>query len=81
MRVTGCTEDLCVFGIDLSHEYGILSSKLKFSPADLITVAFQGVDALFLPEAQKTELKARFETELTGILGRLGKGGRRAAGR
>ena len=69
--VSVSTDDPGVFGIDLNHEYGILSRTLHFSAEDLLNVSFQGIDSLFLPAREKEELKARFETELKGILAGL----------
>ena len=67
------TDDPGVFGIDLDHEYRILARELGFSPEDILDVDFQGIDALFLPAAEKAELRLRFETEVRGLLARIEK--------
>lgn len=62
------TDDPGVFGIDLNHEYGLLSSALGFAPNDIIDAAFDSVDALFLPEPNKSALRQRFTSEIPRLL-------------
>jgi len=62
------TDDPGVFGIDLDHEYRLLARDLGFAPVDVIAVAAQGIDALFLPEASKRELRARFDADVRALL-------------
>ena len=65
------TDDPGVFGIDLDHEYRLLARTLHFPVTDLLAVSFEGIDALFVPEARKGELRARFEAESLAILREL----------
>jgi adenosine deaminase len=62
------TDDPGLFGIDLNHEYHLLAHGLGFTPEDLVAVAAQSFDALFLPEARKRALRARFEAGTRGLL-------------
>lgn len=71
--VTLSTDDPGVFGIDLDHEYGVLAGPLRFTPEEILTVSFQGIDALFLPEDRKREIRREFESSLGALLGRLRK--------
>jgi hypothetical protein len=73
--VTLSTDDPGVFGIDLGHEYGVLAGPLGFTPEEILTVSFQGIDALFLPKDRKREIRRDFESSLSQLLGRF----RRAA--
>lgn len=65
------TDDPGVFAIDLDHEYGVLAGPLRFTPEEILSVSFQGIDALFLPEARKGEIRRDFESSLAALLGRL----------
>ena len=69
--VTLSTDDPGVFGIDLGHEYGVLAGPLRFTPEEILSVSFQGIDALFLPEDRKREIRRDFESSLAALLGRL----------
>lgn len=66
--ITLSTDDPGVFGIDLNHEYRLLARELGFAPVDVIAVAAQGIDALFLPEPRKRELRARFDADVRSLL-------------
>lgn len=72
--VTLSTDDPGVFDIDLAHEYGVLAGPLRFTPEEILSVSFQGIDALFVPEARKRELRRDFESSLVPLLGRLREG-------
>jgi adenosine deaminase len=74
--VTFSTDDPGVFGIDLNGEYRLLP-RLSFSPEDIVAVAYQGIDALFLPEADKQALRERFAADVGASLARLGRSRRR----
>ncbi len=67
--ITLSTDDPGVFGNTLSGEYQILADELGFSPAEIIAVDLEGVNALFLPDADKASLRAQFESEIGGLLG------------
>lgn len=61
LTATLSTDDPGVFGIDLAHEYAALSREAGFSAEELLELAWNGIWALFLPEARRRELAARFE--------------------
>lgn len=63
LRTTVSTDDPGLFAIDLAHEYLVLNEHLGFSPAELLALSYEGISALFLPEAKKKILTARFEKE------------------
>lgn len=67
------TDDPGVFGNDLPGEYLLLHRELGFSPAELVAVALQGVDALFLPEAERRRMRREFERELERLLEELAR--------
>ncbi|KAB2964072.1 MAG: adenosine deaminase, partial [Thermoanaerobaculia bacterium] len=69
------TDDPGVFGNDLAGEYLLLHRELGFSPGELIAVALQGVDALFLPEPRSRRLRRQFERELETLLDALAREG------
>lgn len=73
LLVTPSTDDPGVFGIDLNFEYLALSRRLKFTPAQLLEISYQGIDALFLPDEEKQALRGRFERELGALLARLAR--------
>ncbi|MDP3542261.1 MAG: adenosine deaminase [Elusimicrobiota bacterium] len=61
LTATLSTDDPGVFGIDLSHEYEALSREAKFTAEELLELAWNGIWALFLPEARRRALAGRFE--------------------
>lgn len=68
--ITPSTDDPGVFGNTLTGEYMILANELGFSVPELIAIDLQSVDALFLPQAEKTALRRRFEREIATLLDR-----------
>ena len=62
------TDDPGVFGIDIDHEYRLLARALGFSALEIVDVSLQGIDALFLSEERKQDLRERFRAELTAVL-------------
>lgn len=70
--VTLSTDDPGVFGIDLNHEYRLLP-RLHFSAEDIVAIAYRGIDALFLPEADKQRLRERFQADLALTLRRMSR--------
>jgi adenosine deaminase len=62
------TDDPGIFANDLAGEYEILHRELGFSAAELAAVALQGIDALFLPAAERARLRADLLAELDRIL-------------
>jgi adenosine deaminase len=63
VTVTVNSDDPTMFHTTLSDEYLILLQDLGFGFADLRTLSLNGVDASFLPEAEKAPLRAKFEEE------------------
>jgi adenosine deaminase len=61
--VTVNADDPTMFHTTLSDEYLVLIRDLGFTPADLKKLSLNGVDASFLPEAEKSGLRAKFEEE------------------
>lgn len=61
LRVTLSTDDPGVFGVDLNHEYGVLAREQGFAAEELLRVSRNGLDSLFLPEAEKRALAAEFD--------------------
>lgn len=70
-RIALSTDDPGVFANDLAGEYLILHRELGFTPPELATVALQGVDALFLPAAERARLRATFERDLARLIDQL----------
>ncbi len=66
--VTVNADDPTMFHTTLSDEYLILLRDLAFTPADLRALSLNGVDASFLPEAEKAALRATFEKEWDALL-------------
>lgn len=71
MPLAVSTDDPGVFAVDLNHEYRLLVSHLGFKPADLVAVALDAVDALFLPAGQRAVVRREFEREIAVLLARL----------
>jgi adenosine deaminase len=67
VTVTVNSDDPTMFHTTLSDEYALLARDLGFSPADLKTLSLNGVDASFLPEEEKAELRKRFEEEWAAL--------------
>ncbi|MCR4295588.1 MAG: adenosine deaminase, partial [Elusimicrobia bacterium] len=61
LTATLSTDDPGVFGIDLSHEYEALSRDAGFTAEELLELSWNGIWALFLPEARRRSLAERFE--------------------
>ncbi len=72
LAVTVNTDNLTVSDTNLSKEYAILQERFGFRPSELRTLAMNGVDAAFLPDREKRELRAAMERafrQLQGIAG------------
>lgn len=63
LAVTVNSDDPTMFHTTLSDEYLVLLRDLGFTPEDLKTLSLNGVEASFLPEAEKSGLRAKFEEE------------------
>lgn len=61
--VTVNADDPTMFHTTLSDEYLVLLRDLGFTPEDLKTLSMNGAEASFLPEAEKSGLRAKFERE------------------
>ena len=70
-KVALSTDDPGVFGIDLPGEYLRLWREVGFAPEELVAVALQGVDTLFLPAAERARLRGRIERDLRRLLDEL----------
>lgn len=68
LTVTLSTDDPGVFGIDLAHEYESLAREAGFTAEELLDMAWNGIWSLFLPEARRRELAARFERDAAAAL-------------
>ena len=68
LTVTVNADDPTMFHTTLSDEYAVLLRDLGFAPADLRTLSLNGVDASFLPDAEKSVLRAEFEEEWDALL-------------
>jgi adenosine deaminase len=70
--VTVNADDPTMFHTTLSDEYVVLLRDIGFTPEDLKTLSLNGVEASFLPEAEKSGLRAKFEEEWEGLLKKYG---------
>jgi len=70
-RIALSTDDPAIFGIDLPGEYLRLHRELGFTAEELVTVALQGVDSLFLPAAERQRMRREFETEIGRLIDEL----------
>ena len=68
LLITVNSDDPTMFHTTLSDEYAVLARDLGFAPAELRTLSLNGVDASFLPEAEKAALRATFEGEWDALL-------------
>ncbi|MFT3877197.1 MAG: hypothetical protein QM708_12350 [Propioniciclava sp.] len=65
LNVIAASDDPGMFPTTLASEYRILAEDLAVPYQRLRQMAFAGVDACWLPDAEKTALRARFEHEFT----------------
>lgn len=63
LAVTVNSDDPTMFHTTLSDEYLVLLRDLGFTPEDLKTLSMNGAEASFLPEVEKSGLRAKFEEE------------------
>jgi len=63
LKVTLNTDDRSVSGIDLTNEYGVFTERLGFGIEDIIKIVKNGVDALFVPAAERVALGKSFDAE------------------
>lgn len=62
------TDDPGVFGVTLTQEYQVLADKLGLGAPEIIALQVGAIDSLFLPEAQKADLRSKFLTETAAAL-------------
>jgi adenosine deaminase len=68
LKVTLNTDDRGVSGIDLTHEYLIAHKKYNLRISDLMRIAMNGIDALFISPIDRDNLKKKFKEEIEEIL-------------
>jgi adenosine deaminase len=59
LRVTLNTDDPGLMGIDLVHEWDVARDHLEFRAADFAAVTRNALEASFLPDEEKAEIRAR----------------------
>jgi len=66
-RVTINTDDPGLFGIDLTHELAVAVDTLGFEENDLRRVTANAIEASFLPEGVKAEVRKRHFGWVDGV--------------
>ena len=59
VKVTINSDDPGYMGIDLSHEWEVARTEIRFTDEDLRTVTRTAIDASFLPQHVKDRVRAR----------------------
>jgi len=72
LMITVNADDPTMFHTTLSDEYLLLLRDLGFTPAEVRTLSLNGVDASFLPQADKRRMKQQFEEEWERLLREYG---------
>ncbi|ROQ59079.1 adenosine deaminase [Rathayibacter sp. PhB152] len=72
LRVTPCSDDPGMFPTTLVDEYRIAAGPIGATPAQLRAMALTGVDASWLPAAEKARLREDFTTELDALAAEFG---------
>jgi adenosine deaminase len=67
LTLTVNTDNLTVSDTNLTKEYETLQERFGFRPAELKRLAMNGVDAAFLPDAEKRELRLDMEREFESL--------------
>ncbi|GAB7039364.1 MULTISPECIES: adenosine deaminase family protein [Catenuloplanes] len=67
LNVIPCADDPGMFPTSLTEEYRILHEDLAVPRDRLHAMALSGVDACWLPDAEKAALRSRFEHELAAL--------------
>ncbi|MBP8919606.1 MAG: hypothetical protein KBG85_07870 [Micropruina sp.] len=67
LNVIAASDDPGMFPTTLAAEYRILAADLDVPYPRLRRMSLAGVDACWLPEAEKTALRARFEREIAAL--------------
>jgi adenosine deaminase len=63
LMVTVNSDDPTMFSTSITREYEVLAVELGFSPSELRQVSLAGVEASFLCDSDKAELRRRFEMD------------------
>lgn len=66
-----CTDDKGVFATSLSEEFFLCTQIFHLSEGDLHSLCLNGVDAAFLPQAEKQILRQELQKELDVLKGKL----------
>ncbi|WP_430784626.1 adenosine deaminase family protein [Actinoplanes sp. G11-F43] len=67
LNVIPCSDDPGMFPTSLTAEYRILAEDLGVARERLTAMALAGVDACWLPDAEKAALRSRFEREIAAL--------------
>lgn len=67
LNVIPASDDPAMFPTTLASEYRILHEDLGLSHERLTAMALAGVEACWLPAAEKSELRNRFAREIAGL--------------
>jgi adenosine deaminase len=67
LYVTVNSDDPPMFNTDLVGEYEALAEHLGFDAADLEQLSFNALEASFLPEGDKAELRQSFQSEFAAL--------------
>ncbi|MFC9068108.1 MULTISPECIES: adenosine deaminase family protein [Streptomyces] len=67
LNVILASDDPGMFPTSLAEEYRIASEDIGLSPARLREMSLAGIDASWLPDAERAEARARFERELDAL--------------
>lgn len=66
--VTVSSDDPSMFGTSITDEYLVLVEQLGFSLSDVKRLSIQGIDASFMLDSDKIEMRGLFEREWGNLL-------------
>lgn len=69
LLVTINTDDPAMTGADLGSEYAAVAEAFGYSFADMCDIAVEGVDATWLSDRDKADLRGSFEREVAALTG------------
>jgi adenosine deaminase len=75
LHLTLNSDDPAFIQSNLGEEYGLFARALGYDFAAMVRIALDGVDATWLPDDERSRLRARVETEAAALAARLGAGG------
>ena len=67
MRVNLGSDDPALFGASLTDEYAALAETFGYAETDLADLSLAGLEAAFLPPAQRSGLEQRMRSELKAL--------------